>query len=250
MKKKFFLSIFFFNFLAHAVPVPRSSFIFRQRIAAQRVTRWALTTLQKGVGQNYTDAQGVTQLEHSLQTAENLIDYHGGEIDFTNHQKAEVIYAGLLHNICNMLAEKSMRKVGPFVVEHGANISAFRLHNRGFSARMCQLIRNSEQAQIYLAQVRPDYVKELSEEGQKILLERQFWKGPLKFGQFNKKPSYPTILKLRYADDAAHVPGKETRPLEWFEPYLEKYLTHQFTTFPGKLESTQVQLLMKNIDHL
>jgi predicted HD phosphohydrolase len=160
-------------------------------------------------GSSYED-EGVDQLAHALQTAEQALD--AGSDD-------EVVAAALLHDIGR----------APDIVECFKN----RTHEKA-GAEFCEqhcgdrvayLVGQHVPAKRYLVAVDNDYAASLSQASQRSLIRQG---GPMsadEVAEFESHQWSQEAAQLRRWDDRAKVAGATTRPLEFFEQALRRVWT-------------------------
>lgn len=165
-----------------------------------------LAILQAAAGHPYED-EGVDQLEHALQTAEQA---QAANAD------AEAIAAALLHDVGRL----------PGVAEHfertpheEAGAEFCRQH---CGARTAYLVGQHVSAKRYLVATDKQYAESLSPASQRSLARQG---GPMtaaEAAEFESHPWARTAAQLRRWDDAAKVPGAVTRPLESYAAALRQ----------------------------
>lgn len=157
--------------------------------------------------------EGVSQLEHALQTA--ALARRAGA-------PREEILAALLHDIGHRSnPDAAADAVG--VLGHD-DIGAAYLESLGFGEEITGLVRGHVAAKRYLVATRPGYVERLSA-ASVTSLERQG--GPMaadECRQFREDPRWEARLRLRSWDDAAKVRGLEVPRLAEYRADLEEHL--------------------------
>lgn len=165
-----------------------------------------LRVLRSMEGNPYED-EGVDQLAHALQTAEQALEADADP---------EVIAAALLHDIgrapgvAEYFGGQPHEKAGAeFCRRHCGERTAF-------------LVGQHVPAKRYLVAVDDDYAASLSPASQRSLVRQG---GPMtaeEVTEFESNPWSRETAQLRRWDDAAKVPGASTHPLEFYEEALRQ----------------------------
>jgi phosphonate degradation associated HDIG domain protein len=154
--------------------------------------------------------EDVTQLEHAVQSAQ-LAEKEGYE--------DEVILAALFHDIghiCTYKEEESTEQMGKYGNMSHDKIGGDYLRERGFPARLAQLVENHVQAKRYLTFKEPGYYEKLSEASKQTL---EFQGGPMRSEEaeaFEQDPLFHLSLRMRYWDE-------EAKENDLPEPDLQRY---------------------------
>jgi len=158
--------------------------------------------------------EGVTQLEHALQTAW-LAEKAGAS--------AELVAAALLHDIGHML-----HALPEDIAEQGVDAQHESLGSawlsRHFGPAVTEPVRLHVDAKRYLAAAEPGYFDRLSE-ASKLSLRLQG--GPYRAedqDEFLARPHAAEAVLVRRWDDEAKLVGLATPTLAHFEPVLEAAL--------------------------
>jgi phosphonate degradation associated HDIG domain protein len=167
--------------------------------------------LYKTKGGRAYEGEGVTQLEHALQSA-RLAEAEGAS--------AELVCAALLHDIGHLLNDKgetpTLRGVDdlhqyvalPFLREH-------------FPQGVLGPIRLHVDAKRYLCATRPEYYDGLSEDSKRSLKLQGGVFSPREAERFIRQPYAEDAVRVRLWDDAAKLPGAATPDLAHFRPLLD-----------------------------
>jgi phosphonate degradation associated HDIG domain protein len=163
--------------------------------------------------------EGVTQLEHALQTA-NLAIRSGATY--------ELVVAALLHDIGHLCAPKDADSMaGAGVVDHEF-VGADFLQERGFSELVTEVIYGHVPAKRYLVSKSQEYAQRLSPSSIKTL---RFQGGPMSESEargFETQPFFREKIQLRMWDDRAKCPGITVPPLESYYDLIVEHLTQGF----------------------
>ena len=173
-----------------------------------------ITALLEGASDRDYIGEGVSQLEHALQTA--ALARRAGA-------PREEILAALLHDIGHRSnPDAAADAVG--VLGHD-DIGATYLESLGFDEEVTGLVRGHVAAKRYLVATRPMYAQRLST-ASVASLERQG--GPMapdECRHFREDPRWEARVRLRSWDDAAKVRGLEVLRLAAYRSDLEAHLT-------------------------
>jgi phosphonate degradation associated HDIG domain protein len=165
---------------------------------------------QKG-GRAY-DGEGVTQLEHALQSAQ-----------FAQREGAprELVCAALLHDIGHLLNDKGETPTlrGVDDLHQYAALPFLRPH---FPESMLGPIRLHVDAKRYLCATRPGYHERLSEDSKRSLQLQGGVFSAADAERFIRQPHAAEAVNVRLWDDAAKVAGAPTPELAHFEPLLRE----------------------------
>jgi phosphonate degradation associated HDIG domain protein len=147
----------------------------------------------------------VTQLQHALQSANLAVKADADD---------ELVLAALLHDIGHLLGGQLDADLG--VIDHDRSCLEW-LRERGFSARVIELIGGHVAAKRYLVATNPAYRDRLSEASERTL---RLQGGPMnqdEIDAFESNPHYKDMLRLRSWDEQAKDP-------EAVAPGLDTYL--------------------------
>jgi predicted HD phosphohydrolase len=149
----------------------------------------------------------VAALPHLLQTAERLDADHGND--------SELVAAGLVHDLASAL------EIGcPDHAAAGAALVAPLL-----GARVAELVDGHTDAKRYLVTVEPDYAVGLSANSTFTLIGQGGAMHVDEVATFAARREVAALVALRRADDGAKVPGAPTRPVEAWQPLLDRVAT-------------------------
>jgi phosphonate degradation associated HDIG domain protein len=150
--------------------------------------------------------EGVTQIEHALQSA------HRAEIAGAAD---ELITAALLHDLGHLL-----NRQGETPTERGIDDQhqyfAIPFIRPLFPAAVVEAIRLHVDAKRALCALEPDYYEALSEDSKRSLTLQGGIFTAAETDAFMAKPYAENALKVRRWDDAAKVPGEATPPLDHY----------------------------------
>ena len=168
-----------------------------------------------GGGADYV-GEPVTQLQHALQCAQ-LAEQAGAD-------QATVV-AAFLHDIGHLLPGET---TSDFMAEFGRmdheTLGAIWLEQRGFSARVTQLIRHHVNAKRYLTARYPHYLARLSEASRQTLT---YQGGPMEADEmrtFEANPYFTQIIQVRRWDEAAKMTSHTTPGLDQYVDLVRVFL--------------------------
>lgn len=170
-----------------------------------------LDLLEQGGSAAYFGEE-VTQLQHALQAAHLA---RSAKVD------EETILAALLHDIGHLLEKERHEEIG--VIDHDA-IAMTWLREHGFGERLVELAGGHVQAKRYLVATHADYRSRLSAASQRTLAVQG---GPMtaeESRQFENRPLFRQLLRLRAWDEQAKDPTAIVPQLEFYRPMLMTYL--------------------------
>ena len=160
-------------------------------------------------GREY-EGEGVSQLEHALQSA------HRAEQDGA---APELVCAALLHDIGHLINDR-----GETPTLRGEDdlhqYMALPFLRPAFPEAVLGAIRLHVDAKRYLCAIRPGYREALSEDSTRSLALQGGVFAPAQAERFIRQPFAADAVKLRLWDDAAKVPGLPTPDLAHFEAIL------------------------------
>ncbi|KAF7338026.1 Phosphonoacetate hydrolase-like protein [Mycena venus] len=176
----------------------------------------ALFQLLKAQGQADYIGESISQLEHSLQTADAA--KQSGADDAT-------VCAALLHDIGQFLPNSTAQDmltdgVSVGKASHEA-IGAAYLASLGFPRKVCELVGAHVVAKRYLTATEPDYVKGLSSASKKSLEHQGGPFTPAQVKEFEEDPLAQAKISLRRWDDQAKRTDIEASSLESFRSAVE-----------------------------
>jgi phosphonate degradation associated HDIG domain protein len=170
-----------------------------------------LELYRQKAGREY-EGEGVTQLEHALQSA------HLAEQALAPR---ELVCAALLHDIGHLLNDRgdtpTLRGVDD--LHQYMALPFLRAH---FSEAVLGPIRLHVDAKRYLCATRPEYYERLSEDSRRSLKLQGGVFEPTQAERFIRQPHAADAVKVRLWDDAAKAPGAATPDLAHFEPLLRE----------------------------
>lgn len=180
----------------------------------QRAVDEVLALLENSAGSAYY-GEPVTQLEHALQCGQLARD--AGASD-------ELVAASLLHDIGHMLEGEDAERHEEIGVINHDDIGAEYLLERGFPARIAELVRGHVDAKRYLTATNPNYAGKLSEASTTTLALQG---GPMtgeEVVEFQSDPLFTEKLRLRSWDEQAKKVGWEVSPLESYRETMLKLI--------------------------
>jgi phosphonate degradation associated HDIG domain protein len=158
------------------------------------------------------EGEGVSQLEHALQSAQ-LAERAGAP--------RELVCAALLHDIGHLLNDRGETPTlrGVDDLHQYAALPFLRPH---FPESVLGPIRLHVDAKRYLCATRPEYYERLSEDSKRSLKLQGGVFGAEQAERFIGQPHAAEAVQVRLWDDAAKVPGAATPGLAHFEPLLRE----------------------------
>jgi phosphonate degradation associated HDIG domain protein len=161
-------------------------------------------------GREY-DGEGVTQLEHALQTAAQAE---------ASGASAWLIAAALLHDLGHMLNDQgetpTLRGVDDL-----HQFAALPFLRALYPDDVLEPIRLHVDAKRYLCATRPDYFAALSADSKRSLVLQGGIYSAADAAVFIARPHAADAVKVRLWDDLAKIPGASTPPLAHFVTALE-----------------------------
>lgn len=161
-------------------------------------------------GDRAYEGEGVSQLEHALQSA-HFAEQAGAA--------RELICAALLHDIGHLINDK-----GETPTLRGEDdlhqYMALPFLRPAFPEAVLGAIRLHVDAKRYLCAIRPGYREALSEDSKRSLELQGGVFAPAQAERFIRQPFAADAVKVRLWDDAAKVPGLPTPGLAHFEAIL------------------------------
>jgi phosphonate degradation associated HDIG domain protein len=169
-----------------------------------------IVSLFKVKGDRAYEGEGVSQLEHALQSAQRAEQDGAGP---------ELICAALLHDIGHLINDRGETPTLRGVDDQHQNAALPFLRGR-FPAAVVEPIRLHVDAKRYLCAIRPGYREALSEDSKRSLELQGGVFAPAQAERFMRQPFAADAVKVRLWDDAAKVPGLPTPDLAHFEAIL------------------------------
>jgi len=162
-------------------------------------------------GREY-EGEGISQLEHALQSAQ-LAEQAGAA--------PALVCAALLHDVGHLLNDKGETPTlrGVDDLHQYAALPFLRPY---FPEAVLGPIRLHVDAKRYLCATRPDYYERLSEDSKRSLKLQGGVFAPAEAGRFIGQPHAAQAVQVRLWDDAAKVRGAATPGLAHFEPLLRE----------------------------
>jgi phosphonate degradation associated HDIG domain protein len=171
-----------------------------------------ILSLYEAKGGRAYEGEGVTQLEHALQSA------HNAEREGAPH---ELVCAALLHDIGHLLNDKgdtpTLRGIDD--AHQYAALPFLRPH---FPHSVLGPIRLHVDAKRYLCATRPEYYGRLSEDSKRSLELQGGVFSAAEAKRFIGQPHAAEAVRVRLWDDAAKIAGAPTPDLVHFEPLLRE----------------------------
>jgi phosphonate degradation associated HDIG domain protein len=147
--------------------------------------------------------EGVTQLEHALQSA------HAAERE---NATSELVTAALLHDLGHMLNRQG-ETPSARGIDDQHQYYALPFIRPLFGDAVCEPIRLHVDAKRALCALEPDYYEALSEDSKRSLTLQGGIHTQAEVDAFLAKPFAHDALRVRRWDDAAKLPGIATPPL-------------------------------------
>jgi len=171
-----------------------------------------LLELYEVKGDREYEGEGISQLEHALQSAQ-LAQQAGAA--------PALVCAALLHDVGHLLNDKgdtpTLRGVDD--LHQYAALPFLRPY---FPEAVLGPIRLHVDAKRYLCATRPDYYERLSEDSKRSLKLQGGVFAPAEAERFIGQPHAAEAVQVRLWDDAAKVRGAATPGLAHFEPLLRE----------------------------
>ena len=163
-------------------------------------------------GQREYEGEGVTQLEHALQSAMRA------EAEAAPH---ELVCAALLHDIGHLLNDRGETPTlrGIDDLHQYAALPFLRAH---FPEAVLGPIRLHVDAKRYLCATRAGYYERLSEDSKRSLKLQGGVFSAAEAERFISQPHAADAVRVRLWDDAAKVAGAPTPGLAHYEPLLRE----------------------------
>jgi phosphonate degradation associated HDIG domain protein len=169
-----------------------------------------LLKLYEVKGDREYEGEGISQLEHALQSAQ-LAQQAGSA--------PALVCAALLHDVGHLLNDKGETPTlrGVDDLHQYAALPFLRPY---FPEAVLGPIRLHVDAKRYLCATRPDYYERLSEDSKRSLKLQGGVFAPAEAERFIGQPHAADAVQVRLWDDAAKVRGAATPGLAHFEPLL------------------------------
>jgi phosphonate degradation associated HDIG domain protein len=171
-----------------------------------------ILSLYEAKGARAYEGEGVSQLEHALQSA------HNAEREGAPH---ELVCAALLHDIGHLLNDKgdtpTLRGIDD--AHQYAALPFLRPH---FPESVLGPIRLHVDAKRYLCATRPEYYGSLSEDSKRSLALQGGVFSATEAEWFIRQPHAAEAVRVRLWDDAAKTRGAATPDLAHFERFLRE----------------------------
>jgi phosphonate degradation associated HDIG domain protein len=168
--------------------------------------------LYEAKGNREYEGEGVSQLEHALQSAQRA--QQAGA-------PAELVCAALLHDIGHLINDKGETPTLRGVDDLHQYV-ALPFLRQAFPEAVLGPIRLHVDAKRYLCATRPGYRDALSTDSKRSLELQGGVFSPEEAERFIRQPYAAEGVSVRLWDDAAKIPGAPTPPLEEFEAVLRK----------------------------
>ncbi len=171
-----------------------------------------LIELFENKGERAYEGEGVTQLQHALQSATRAQE---------EGAPPALVCAALLHDVGHMLNDKGETPTlrGVDDLHQYAALPFLRRH---FPETVLGPIRLHVDAKRYLCAARPEYYGRLSEDSRRSLKLQGGVFSAAEAERFIGQPHAAEAVRVRLWDDAAKLPGARTPDLYHFEPLLRE----------------------------
>ena len=166
--------------------------------------------LYEAKGDREYEGEGVTQLEHALQSA-----YRAQQ----DGAPAELVCAALLHDIGHLLNDRGETPTMRGVDDQHQHV-ALPFLRKGFPEAVYGPIRLHVDAKRYLCATRPEYYSQLSEDSKRSLALQGGVFSAEEAEAFIRQPFAREAVSVRLWDDAAKVTGAVTPSLAEFAALL------------------------------
>ena len=169
-----------------------------------------ILSLYESKGNRAYEGEGVTQLEHALQSA-HLAEQAGAP--------AELVCAALLHDLGHLLNDRGETPTLRGVDDRHQYV-ALPFLRKSFPAAVCAPIGLHVDAKRYLCATRPGYRDALSEDSKRSLELQGGIFSAAEAERFIGQRHAAEAVSVRLWDDAAKIAGAATPDLAHFEPML------------------------------
>ena len=190
---------------------------------ADTITTKVFNILKSGTIKGYIGEPGITQLEHALQAAQEMLQKLNATLDDLDNPKIALsVFGALLHDIGHLSAPKNAPDMQGYGVVKHETIGADYMLALGAPQELADLIASHANAKRYLSTVDHTYYDNLSN-ASKCTMEFQggFMKQE-ELTEFKKHPLFKQMLLLRLCDDAAKKQEYKTFKLEDLkQPFLQ-----------------------------
>jgi putative nucleotidyltransferase with HDIG domain len=149
-------------------------------------------------GEDAYVGEPVSLIEHMSQMAE-LAQSEG--------HVPEVILAAFFHDIGHLGLQKNNEQMAGFGVKNHEQVGADYLREKGFSERLIKLVKSHVAAKRYLTYKVTEYYEKLSDASKATLVFQGGKMEPYEALMLELDPDFNMILRFRYWDDMAKVPG-------------------------------------------
>jgi phosphonate degradation associated HDIG domain protein len=170
-----------------------------------------ICTLFARKGGRAYDGEGVTQLEHALQTAA-LAEAHGAP--------SPLVAAALLHDLGHMINDQgdtpTLRGI-----DDRHQYAALPFLRGSFGDAVLEPIRLHVEAKRYLCATQPGYYEALSSDSKRSLALQGGAHDDAQSAEFIARPYAADAVEVRLWDDQAKMPGAATPTLAHFLAVLE-----------------------------
>ena len=181
---------------------------------AEDITEEIVELYRRAGGAEYF-GESVTQLEHALQCADRAAQAQASEV---------LVIAALLHDIGHLCAAWDSPSMSGAGMMHHEMIGGAYLRERGFSPELEAIIGGHVAAKRYLVARDREYAVRLSDASLTTLGHQG---GPMleaEAEEFERRPGFSDMLRLRVWDDQAKEPGREVPPLESYREMMIRNL--------------------------
>jgi len=168
---------------------------------------------QRGAGR-YGE-EGVTQIEHALQSAQLAVRANSED---------RLVAAALLHDIGHILGQEQLPDDCRENLDDKHESKGYQFLLDHFGSAVADPVRLHVVAKRYLCTKNPNYVAKLSPTSLKSYHDQGGAMSPEEMQQFEAEPCHKEALRLRHWDDAAKDPAAITPTLDEFVPYIEASL--------------------------
>lgn len=182
------------------------------------------TILESGRDRDYIGEE-ISQLDHALQCA-FAAKNNGADND--------TIIAALFHDIGHLTAEPGASQMDGYGVGGHEHVGAIFLEKRGFSKKVCELIKGHVEAKRYLTYKDPSYYNKLTLASQETLKKQGGPMTPEEAKVFEQDPYFLEKLLMRTWDEKAKVVGLDIPSLNTFRPLVVRHLKRDSKTYVTK----------------
>lgn len=171
--------------------------------------------LYRSKGGREYEGEGVTQLEHALQSA------HSAEREGA---PAELVCAALLHDIGHMINDRGETPTLRGIDDQHQFV-ALPFLRKHFPEGVTGPIRLHVDAKRYLCATRPEYYESLSQDSRRSLALQGGMFSAQEAERFMAQPHAAEAVRVRLWDDAAKAPGAATPDFAHYEGLLRACLS-------------------------